>query len=85
MSASPIRPEALAELAALAERGVVSSSGAKEVFEKMWATGEPAGAIVEREGLAQIDDTAALAALVDEVIAKHPDPVAQFRAGKTGD
>jgi len=83
VAASPIRPESLAELATLAERGVVSSSGAKEVFEKMWASGDRPGAIVERDGLAQMDDTAALAALVDEVIAKHPDPVAQFRAGKT--
>ena len=83
LSASPIQPAALAELAALAERGVVSSSRAKDVFEKMWATGEPAGVIVERDGLAQLDDTAALASLVDEVIGRYPDPVAQFRAGKT--
>ncbi len=83
LSASPIQPAALAELAALAERGVVSSSRAKDVFEKMWATGEPAGVIVERDGLAQLDDTAALASLVDEVIRRYPDPVAQFRAGKT--
>jgi aspartyl-tRNA(Asn)/glutamyl-tRNA(Gln) amidotransferase subunit B len=83
VSAAPILPQALAELATLAERGVVSSSGAKEVFEKMWMSGETARAIIDRDGLAQLDDTAALAALVAGVIERHPDPVAQFKAGKT--
>ena len=77
-----IRPEALAELAGLTERGVISSSVAKEVFEKMWATGRPAGAIVDEEGLGQIGDEAALEAVVAGVVAAHPDAVAQFRAGK---
>jgi aspartyl-tRNA(Asn)/glutamyl-tRNA(Gln) amidotransferase subunit B len=77
-----IRPEALAELAGLSERGVISSSVAKEVFEKMWATGRSAAAIVEADGLAQIGDEAALEAVVADVVARHPDAVAQFRAGK---
>jgi aspartyl-tRNA(Asn)/glutamyl-tRNA(Gln) amidotransferase subunit B len=77
-----IRPDALAELAGLTARGVISSSVAKEVFEKMWATGRPAGAIVEEEGLGQIGDEAALEAVVANVVARHPDAVAQFRAGK---
>jgi aspartyl-tRNA(Asn)/glutamyl-tRNA(Gln) amidotransferase subunit B len=77
-----IGPDALAELAGLTERGVISSSVAKEVFEKMWATGRPAGAIVEEEGLGQIGDEASLDAVVAEVVARHPDAVAQFRAGK---
>ncbi|HYN05853.1 MAG TPA: Asp-tRNA(Asn)/Glu-tRNA(Gln) amidotransferase subunit GatB [Vicinamibacterales bacterium] len=79
---APIRPDALAELAGLTERGVVSSSVAKEVFEKMWATGRPAAVIVEEEGLGQIGDEAALAAVITDVLARHPDAVAQFRAGK---
>jgi aspartyl-tRNA(Asn)/glutamyl-tRNA(Gln) amidotransferase subunit B len=77
-----IQPEALAELAGLSERGVISSSVAKEVFEKMWATGRSAAAIVEADGLAQIGDEAALEAVVADVVARHPDAVAQFRAGK---
>ena len=79
---APIGPDELAELASLTERGVVSSSVAKEVFEKMWATGRRAAAIVEEEGLGQIGDEAALAAVVADVLARHPDAVAQFRAGK---
>ena len=77
-----VRADALAELAGLTEKGVISSSVAKEVFEKMWATGRRAGAIVDEEGLGQIGDDAAVKAIVAEVLARHPDAVAQFRAGK---
>jgi aspartyl-tRNA(Asn)/glutamyl-tRNA(Gln) amidotransferase subunit B len=79
---SPIRPDGLAELAKLTERGMISSSVAKDVFEKMWATGRRAAAIVDEEGLGQIGDENALAAVVADVLARHPDAVAQFRAGK---
>ncbi len=77
-----IPPDALAELAALTEQAIVSSSVAKEVFETMWATGRRAKAIVDEEGLGQIGDEAALAAVVSDVLARYPDAVAQFRAGK---
>ena len=49
----------------------------------MWTTGQPAGAIVEADGLAQIGDEAALTSLVIAVIADNPDAVAQYRAGRT--
>ncbi|MFM7102889.1 MAG: Asp-tRNA(Asn)/Glu-tRNA(Gln) amidotransferase GatCAB subunit B, partial [Verrucomicrobiota bacterium] len=39
-------------------------------------------AIVERQGLVQVSDTGALEALCQEVIAGHPGPAADFRAGK---
>jgi aspartyl-tRNA(Asn)/glutamyl-tRNA(Gln) amidotransferase subunit B len=48
----------------------------------MWSTGEPATAIVEREGLAQLDDERALAAAVAEVVAASPEQVASYRGGK---
>jgi aspartyl-tRNA(Asn)/glutamyl-tRNA(Gln) amidotransferase subunit B len=83
MAAVPFPADALAELVGLAERGVVSSSAAKEVFEKMWTTGRRPQAIVDAEGLGQIADEEALSAIVAEVIARFPDPVAQYRSGRT--
>jgi aspartyl-tRNA(Asn)/glutamyl-tRNA(Gln) amidotransferase subunit B len=84
MSASdvPVSPSALAELVALAERGVVSSTVAKGVFDRMWGSGERAAAIVEQEGLGQIGDETRMAALVAAVVAEHTDAVAQYRAGR---
>jgi aspartyl-tRNA(Asn)/glutamyl-tRNA(Gln) amidotransferase subunit B len=79
----PVSAAALAELARLAEDDIVSSTVAKDVFEKMWASGRSARAIIDAEGLAQMADAGALAALVDDVIRRHADAVAQYRAGKS--
>jgi aspartyl-tRNA(Asn)/glutamyl-tRNA(Gln) amidotransferase subunit B len=79
----PVSPAALAELVVLADRGVVSSTVAKDVLDKMWVTGRSAQTLVDAEGLGQIGDEAALVALAAEVIAAHPDAVAQYRAGRT--
>jgi aspartyl-tRNA(Asn)/glutamyl-tRNA(Gln) amidotransferase subunit B len=78
-----IAPDALAELIGYAERDVVSSTVAKDVFEKMWSTGQSARAIIESEELAQVGDADALAAIVAAVLRDHAGVVAQFRAGKT--
>jgi aspartyl-tRNA(Asn)/glutamyl-tRNA(Gln) amidotransferase subunit B len=83
LSASPIRAVDLAGLIDLVERRVINSSTAKEVFEKMWSGGQSAAAIVEADGLAQISDESALAAAVDRVLAAHPEPARQYRAGQT--
>ncbi len=79
----PVAPDALAGLLSLLDRGVVSSTVAKDVFEKMWATGRSAQAIVDAEGLGQIGDESAMQALVAQVLAQHADAAAQFHAGKT--
>ncbi len=38
---------------------------------------------MQEQGLTQISDAASLEKLVDEVLAAHPGPVAEFRGGKT--
>jgi aspartyl-tRNA(Asn)/glutamyl-tRNA(Gln) amidotransferase subunit B len=83
MASVPVRPAALAELIGLTERSVLSSTVAKEVFDKMWATGRGAQAIVDEEGLAQTGDESAIVALVTAVLEENPDAVAQFRKGRT--
>ncbi len=83
MTAVPVPPSALAELAGLTERDVISSTVAKEVLAKMWTSGRGAKAIVDAEGLAQVGDTSAITAALEEVLAANPDAVSQFKAGKT--
>jgi len=82
VEAAPLPPRALAGLIRLVDAGTISSSIAKEVFEKMYDSGRPADEIVAADGLAQIGDESALVAIVREVIAGHADAVAQYRAGK---
>jgi aspartyl-tRNA(Asn)/glutamyl-tRNA(Gln) amidotransferase subunit B len=82
ITAVPLSPRALAGLIRLVEKGALSSSLAKDVFAKMYASGRSAEDIVAADGLAQIDDETAVLALVRDVIARHSDAVAQYRAGK---
>jgi aspartyl-tRNA(Asn)/glutamyl-tRNA(Gln) amidotransferase subunit B len=83
IASSPLDAERLAGLIALIEKGTISGSMAKGVFEKMYATNQTADAIVTAEGLAQIDDESQLAGLIADVLAAHADAVAQYRTGKT--
>ena len=78
----PLRPEALAGLVALVERGTISNSVGKDVFAKMYDSGRSADDIVAAEGLAQIGDEGQLLAIVREVVGRHADAVTQYRAGK---
>ena len=82
LSGSPVTPAMLASLVKLIDAGTISGKIAKTVFEEMFETGAPPESIVEKKGLVQIVDEGVLAALVDEVIAAHPDQAADYRGGK---
>ena len=73
---SPLKPDAIAQLVALIEEGVISSKIAKDVFERMWAGEGGARQIVEAQGLQQVSDTGALEAMIDKLIAANPDQAA---------
>ena len=73
---------ALAELLRLIDNGTIGGPVAKQVFEKMAMEGGRPAAIVQSLGLSRISDTAAIEALVDEVLAANASAVAEFRAGK---
>jgi aspartyl-tRNA(Asn)/glutamyl-tRNA(Gln) amidotransferase subunit B len=77
-----VTPEALAGLIRLVDNGTLNSTTAKDVFEKMYESGEPADVIVARDGLAQISDEQAIREPIRHVLAAHADAVAQYRAGK---
>lgn len=83
IAASPATPERLAELIRMIASGKLSGKLAKEIFPKMFASGEAAAAIAEREGLQQISDTGAIEKIIDEVIAANGKQVEQYRGGKT--
>jgi aspartyl-tRNA(Asn)/glutamyl-tRNA(Gln) amidotransferase subunit B len=77
-----LTPVALAGLIALIDKGTISSSIAKDVFARMYDSGRSADEIVAAEGLAQIGDEGAVVGIVRDVLARHGDAVAQYRAGK---
>ncbi len=83
ISDSPVTPQHLGDLVKRITAGELSGKLAKEIFPKMFSTGEAPGAIIEREGLRQISDTGALEKVILDVIAANPKQVEQYKGGKT--
>jgi glutaminyl-tRNA synthetase len=81
VGALPFRGAALGELCALIDAGTISGKIAKDVLVEMAKTGASPRAIVEKKGIQQITDTAAIEAAVDGVLAENADAVARYRAG----
>jgi aspartyl-tRNA(Asn)/glutamyl-tRNA(Gln) amidotransferase subunit B len=75
-------PESLGQMIKLIEKGTISNSIAKKVFKEMVESGKDPEKIVEEKGLVQISDEGAIKQMVDEVIAKNPQAVEDFKAGK---
>jgi aspartyl-tRNA(Asn)/glutamyl-tRNA(Gln) amidotransferase subunit B len=80
---SPVSAENLGALVGMIAAKKISGKLAKEIFPKMFETGDPPQTTIDREGLAQISDEGALGKIVDEVIASNPKQVEQYRGGKT--
>ncbi|MEM7570738.1 MAG: Asp-tRNA(Asn)/Glu-tRNA(Gln) amidotransferase subunit GatB, partial [Pseudomonadota bacterium] len=79
---SPVSAADGAGLLALQVDGSISGRIAKDVFEIMFETGQPAAQIVEEKGLKQVSDTGALEAIVAEILEANPAQVEQYKGGK---
>ncbi|MBN1881734.1 MAG: Asp-tRNA(Asn)/Glu-tRNA(Gln) amidotransferase subunit GatB [Deltaproteobacteria bacterium] len=79
---SPIPPKDMARLIGLIEDETISGKIAKTVFAEMYDTHKSPEVIVKEQGLVQITDSGEIAAIVDDIIAAHPDEVAAYRGGK---
>jgi aspartyl-tRNA(Asn)/glutamyl-tRNA(Gln) amidotransferase subunit B len=77
-----VTAERLAKLVKLVADGTISTSSGKEVFAKMIEERAEPEDVVEKHGLGQISDTAALEAAVAGVVAANPAQAQQYRAGK---
>lgn len=78
----PLKPDQLAELVNLIEKGTISGKIAKEILPELLEKGGSPQAIVDSKGMTQISDAGAIEAIIDEVIAAHPDELEKYRAGK---
>ncbi len=75
-------PEQLVSLLQLVERGVISLKIAREIFPEVYSSGKTPEQIVQEKGLVQVSDEGALDTIINEVLAKNPTQVAQFKEGK---
>jgi aspartyl-tRNA(Asn)/glutamyl-tRNA(Gln) amidotransferase subunit B len=88
----PVNAAALGALIGRVHDQTISNNAAKEVLDALWtasdnALADPANAqsavdaIIEAKGLKQMNDSGALEAIVDQVLAANPKNVDEFKAG----
>lgn len=77
-----ISPEIFSKLIIMTVEGNISSRGAKDVLKIMFEEGGDPKKIVEEKGLAQTSDDSFVKNIVDEIIAKNPTVVEDYKKGK---
>jgi aspartyl-tRNA(Asn)/glutamyl-tRNA(Gln) amidotransferase subunit B len=77
---SPVSADQLGSVLDLIRDGTISGKIAKDLFEIVWTEGGDPRAIVEQRGMKQVTDTAAIEKVVDDIIARNPDKVADARS-----
>ncbi len=82
-AAVPITADQLVEILELVAEGKISGKQAKDVYGKVARTDRSPRELVAAEGIAVVGDTAAIEAVVRDVIAQSPKQLAQYKAGKT--
>lgn len=75
-------PENLAKLIRLVENNVINRTVARGVFESVFADNVDPEQYVEEKGLRVVSDEGALRRVVEEILEKNPQSVADYKAGK---
>jgi aspartyl-tRNA(Asn)/glutamyl-tRNA(Gln) amidotransferase subunit B len=76
-------PEYIGEVQSLLDKGTITRTSAKQVFEASFREGHAPAQVVAERGLAVIGAGDQLASMAREVVAANPKVVADYRAGKT--
>ena len=79
---SPVNAAMLGGMLQRIADDTISGKIAKQVFEAMWNGEGDADAVIEKHGLKQVTDSGAIEKVIDEVMAKNPQQLADYRGGK---
>jgi aspartyl-tRNA(Asn)/glutamyl-tRNA(Gln) amidotransferase subunit B len=76
---SPVSAAQLGQLIARIKDGTINGKGAKVVFSSLWAGEGEVDRIIKERDLTQVEDSGAIEAIVDEVLANNPQQVEQYK------
>ena len=77
-----VKPAMMSELVQAVKGGKISTKGAKEVFIKMWETGEAPLVLIDKLGLSQVSDENQVRDWVKQALAANPQAAADLKGGK---
>ena len=76
-----VTPQDLAKMLELYKNGEINQAGARKIFDALWEGETDPVRLVETLGLKQLNDTGALKAVLEKIIADNPKAVAELKAG----
>jgi len=77
-----LTPDYLVQIIRLVDAGTINNSTGKSLLQKVEETQRAPQEIVQSEGLARVNDDAAIRNVCQEVVAENPREVASYKAGK---
>ena len=82
IGASKFTPTQFSDLAKLISEKTISATAAKQIVTLLFGEGGDVNALVEREGLKQVNDLSAIEPLIDQILIANPKQLEEFRSGK---
>ena len=79
---SPVSSTSLGKLIARIDDETISGKIAKQVFDRMWETGESPDEIINLQSLRQVTDDSVIERLVIQVLQNNPQQIEQYKSGK---
>ncbi len=80
---SPVASSVLSSLIAKITDGTISGKGAKDVLDYMLENEDSnVDSIIEKLGLKQVSDDGAILEIIDDILAKNPDKIEEYKSGK---
>ena len=80
--AIPFKPEHLAKLVALIDKGVISSAIGKKVIEELFNNPKDPEEIIKEKGWIQISDEGEIKKVVEKILLNNPQSITDYKAGK---
>jgi aspartyl-tRNA(Asn)/glutamyl-tRNA(Gln) amidotransferase subunit B len=82
ISSSPVSALKLGELVSKIDSGEINGKGAKDILDVLIKEDRDINELIDSMGLKQVNDDGAILAIIDEILAKNPDKVEQYKGGK---
>jgi aspartyl-tRNA(Asn)/glutamyl-tRNA(Gln) amidotransferase subunit B len=79
IASSPVSADQLGAMLDMLADGTISGKIAKDLFEVLWKEGGDPRVIVDQRGMKQVTDLGAIEKVVDDIIARNPDKVADAK------
>jgi aspartyl-tRNA(Asn)/glutamyl-tRNA(Gln) amidotransferase subunit B len=82
ITSSPVSAKKLGELVSKIDKGAINGNGAKDILDVLMEKDREIDELIKEMGLTQISDDGAILEIIDSILEKNQDKVAEYKSGK---